>query len=62
MHVVATNIIIWIRTLIKESLHEIMESEEKAHSLHAAHPVSQKWLSYFYSNDFYFCFTIQGTC
>lgn len=39
MHVVATNIIIWIRTLIKESLHEIMESEEKAHSLHAAHPL-----------------------
>lgn len=31
MHVVATNIIVWIRTLIKESLHEITESEEEAH-------------------------------
>ena len=31
MHIVATNIIIWIRTLIKESLHEIMESEAMAH-------------------------------
>eukprot|EP00095_Tigriopus_kingsejongensis_P008824 maker-scaffold280_size224562-snap-gene-0.12 protein:Tk08824 transcript:maker-scaffold280_size224562-snap-gene-0.12-mRNA-1 annotation:"conserved hypothetical protein" len=39
MHVVATNIIIWIRTLIKESLHEIMESEERAHSLHTTHPL-----------------------
>ena len=27
MHVVATNIIIWIRTLIKESLEEIEEYE-----------------------------------
>ena len=27
MHVVATNIIIWIRTLIKESLEEINEYE-----------------------------------
>ena len=36
MHVVATNIIIWIRTLIKESLHEITESEEEAHKMDAA--------------------------
>ena len=28
MHVVATNVILWIRTLIKESLHEIVESEK----------------------------------
>ena len=27
MHVVATNIILWIRTLIKESLEEIAEIE-----------------------------------
>ena len=27
MHVVATNIIIWVRTLIKESLEEIEEYE-----------------------------------
>ena len=31
MHLVATNIILWIRTLLKESLHEISESEEEAH-------------------------------
>ena len=40
MHVVATNIIIWIRTLIKESLHEITESEEEAHKMDAAISVS----------------------
>ncbi len=34
MHVVATNIILWIRTLMKESLHEIAESEEAAHGGH----------------------------
>ena len=39
MHIVATNIILWIRTLIKESLHEITESEEEAHRV--AQAVSQ---------------------
>ena len=29
MHVVATNIILWIRTLMKESLEEISEAEEE---------------------------------
>ncbi len=29
MHVVATNIILWIRTLVKESLEEISEAEEE---------------------------------
>jgi hypothetical protein len=29
MHVVGTNIILWIRTLIKESLEEISEVEEE---------------------------------
>ena len=32
MHVVATNIIIWIRTLIKESLEEINEYEIEENS------------------------------
>ena len=32
MHVVATNIIIWIRTLIKESLEEINEYENEENS------------------------------
>ena len=32
MHVVATNIIIWIRTLIKESLEEIEEYEIEENS------------------------------
>ena len=36
MHIVATNIIVWIRTLIKESLHEITESEEEAHKVEQA--------------------------
>ena len=31
MHVFCTNLIIWIRTLIKESLMEIDETEEEAH-------------------------------
>ncbi len=31
MHVVATNIILWIRTLVKESLEEIAEIEEEHH-------------------------------
>ena len=31
MHVFCTNVILWIRTLIKESLLEIDESEEEAH-------------------------------
>ena len=30
MHVVATNIIVWFRTLIKESIEEIWEYEESA--------------------------------
>jgi len=29
MHLVATNIILWIRTLVKESLEEISEAEEE---------------------------------
>jgi hypothetical protein len=29
MHVAATNIILWIRTLVKETLEEIMEVEEE---------------------------------
>ena len=29
MHVVATNIILWLRTLVKESLEEIAEIEEE---------------------------------
>ena len=29
MHLVATNIVIWIQTLFKESLEEIMESAEE---------------------------------
>ena len=31
MHLFCTNIIVWIRTLIKESLMEIDETEEEAH-------------------------------
>ncbi len=31
MHLVGTNIVIWLRTLFKESLLEIDESEEEAH-------------------------------
>ena len=34
MHVFCTNIVIWIRTLIKESLMEIDETEEEAHKHH----------------------------
>ena len=30
MHVVATNIILWFRTLIKESIEEIWEYEESS--------------------------------
>jgi hypothetical protein len=29
MHVVATNIVLWIRTLVKETLEEIAEFEEE---------------------------------
>ena len=29
MHVLATNLIIWMRTVIKESIHEYHEAEEK---------------------------------
>ena len=31
MHLFCTNVIVWIRTLIKESLMEIDETEEEAH-------------------------------
>ena len=40
MHLVATNIILWLRTLMKESLHEIAESEEDAHAEGEEHLVS----------------------
>ena len=29
-HIVATNSILWLRTLIKESVHEIIEMQEEA--------------------------------
>lgn len=29
MHLLATNIVLWIRTLVKESLHEIAEWDEQ---------------------------------
>jgi len=37
MHVVATNIILWIRTLIKETLEEISEIEEEHQKEEEAH-------------------------
>ena len=43
MHVVATNLILWIRTLFKESLHEVAESEEEAHHVGAAKQVAKNF-------------------
>ena len=44
MHVVATNIILWFRTLIKESIEEIWEYEESSTHHFKVHHTNLKFL------------------
>ena len=52
MHVVATNIILWFRTLIKESIEEIWEYEESS-THHFKVSTSYKF-EFFLSNNILF--------
>ena len=42
MHVVATNIVLWLRTLVKETLEEISEIEEEHHEGQEHHSVTHR--------------------
>jgi len=53
MHLMATNIILWFRTLLKESLHEIAESEEEAH-MHGDHNVTNEALPFILFKKVYY--------
>ena len=58
MHVVATNIILWFRTLIKESIEEIWEYEESSTHHFKVHHT----LEFFLSNNILFSNLIQLYC
>ena len=45
MHVIATNIILWLRTLFKETLDELSEVEEEILMDQEHHPLSVKKIS-----------------
>ena len=59
MHVVATNIILWFRTLIKESIEEIWEYEESSTHHFKVHHTDLKC---FLSNNILFSNLIQLYC
>ena len=59
MHVVATNIILWFRTLIKESIEEIWEYEESSTHHFKVHHTN---LNFFCQTIYFFSNLIQLYC